>query len=187
LHQQRLRRGQALRPNRDSVLLVLDGVIALSAVHGDGAEVLLGLYGPGQVLVDHPSDHCDLAFIAQTEANVALEDWEEAVRSKEFADKLRRRLRMLEAWSAMQAHPYLEERILGILALLGEEFGRAHEDGTVIEVRLTHAQVAAAVGAARTSVTRAIGRLKRQGHISIHRGADGERFCVRTHLVGGHG
>ena len=183
----RLRRGEALRVSEGSVLHVLDGVLALSASHSDGAEALLGPFGAGHTMVDHPDDHCDLALVAQTKAEVAIEDWDMAVRRAEFPMELRRRVRLLEAWSAMQAHPHLEQRIIGILSLLAEDFGRPHAGDTLIDVRVTHAQIAAAVGAARTTVTRTLGRLRRQGVIDTHRDEEGERICLRAERATRHG
>ena len=52
------RTGERTLLDPESALEVLEGVVALTVIHEDGAEVLLGLYGPGQVLAGHPEDAC---------------------------------------------------------------------------------------------------------------------------------
>ena len=64
----------------------------------------------------------------------------------------------------MQAHPYLEQRILSLLA---EQFGVPDKEGVLIGVRLTHSQIAAAVGATRSTVTRLIGDQERKGQLRV--------------------
>ncbi len=53
-------RDALIRLERDAVLEVRAGVVALTIIHADGTEVLLGLHGPGQVLIGHPEDGCCL-------------------------------------------------------------------------------------------------------------------------------
>ena len=77
-------------------------------------------------------------------------------------------------------------RLLGVLALLAEQFGEACSEGTLIDVRITHAQLAAAIGATRATVTRLLGPLRRNGLVLTVQSAAGERFCL-PQWQGGHG
>lgn len=172
------RRGERLEPPENTVLEVTEGVIALNAVHHDGAAVLLGLFGPGQVLVDHPNDSCALELSAHTDVRVLLSAWPTLRDEQLLGERLRRRVRYSEAWGAMQAHPHLDERLLGILGLLAEQFGRIEEQGVVIDVRVTHTQLASAIGSARTSVTRLLQGLRRRGLIATMGEPGNERFCL---------
>ncbi len=79
-----------------------------------------------------------IQVVAHTPAVISVEDWEQAAARPDFPEKLRARLQRMEAWAAMQARPYLDQRILGILSLLAEQFGVPHPAGTRIELRLTH-------------------------------------------------
>ncbi len=155
--------GERILLDPDSVLEVLEGVVALAMIHEDGTEVLLGLYGPGQVLAGHPEDACGIQLSAQTGTAVRIQPWAEAARQPGFADRLRDRLRSMEAWAAMQARPQIEQRLLGILSLLAEQFGRPSSKGMAIEILVTQSQLASAVGATRTTVTRLLGGLRRRG------------------------
>lgn len=175
----RYRQGDLIPLPDDAVLEVQEGVIALTALHADGAEVLLGLFGPGQLLTGHPASGCAIELTAQTEVEVRVHAWSEAVRQPELAERLRRRLRQMEDWASMQARPNMEQRVLGILGLLAEQFGRPHPRGLLIDIRLTHSQIASAVGGTRATVTRLISQLRRRGVLTVVPGADGGRFCLR--------
>lgn len=178
--QRRYRSGERIEIDPESTLEVQEGVLALTVIHEDGAEVLLGLYGPGHVLAGHPEDGCCLQLYTHTDARVHVQPWAEAVRRPGFSERLRDRLRYMEAWAAMQARPQIEQRLMGILALLGEQFGRATPRGLLIEVRITHVQLASAVGATRATVTRRLGLLRRRGLLSSVASGNGERFCLRS-------
>lgn len=171
-------RGALITSERDAVVVVDDGVVALIATHHDGTEVLLGLFGQAQVIVSHPHDSCAIRLEAQTDTTVSLQSWSDATREVTFARRLREQLLFRESWAAMQARPYLEGRIVGILSLLAEQFGVPHPCGTLVDLRLTHAQLAAATGATRSTITRILGNLRLQGRLLTVGSGDGERFCL---------
>lgn len=170
----------------DTVVEVVSGVVALRAVHYDGAEVLLGLCGPGHTLLYHPADACNLQLASHTDARVRLKPWAEAAHEPNFAEQLRARLQQMEAWAAIQARPYLDQRVLGLLSLLAEQFGAPHPEGTLVNVRLTHAQLASAASATRTTITRTLGDLKTRGHLLTQGSGEAERFILRQRETGAH-
>ena len=170
----------------DYVLEVVQGVVASTVLHADGAEVLLGLYGPGQQIVGHPHDGCCLQLMAHTPAAVRVTPWQIARAQPETAERLRFHLAQMEAWAAMQARPHLDQRILGLLSLLAEQFGAPHPCGTLLTVRLTHAQLATAVGATRGTVTRTLSDLRTRGLLNQVDTPDGERLCLREPAAGQH-
>jgi CRP-like cAMP-binding protein len=179
-------RADPLILDHNAVVEVLSGIVALRAVHYDGAEVLLGLCGPGHTLVYHPADSCNLQLAAHTDARVRLWPWEQALREPNFAEQLRARLQQMEAWAAIQARPYLDQRVLGLLSLLAEQFGEPHPEGTLVNVRLTHAQLASAASATRTTITRTLGDLKTRGHLLTLGSGEAERFIIRQRETGAH-
>lgn len=176
--QHQIRRGAPIFLEANTVLTVHEGVLATMMVHSDGAQALLGLTGPGQILVAHPADECFIQVLAHTPAVVSVLTWEQAVAMPSFAEKLRARLQRMEAWAAMQARPYLGQRVLGVLSLLAEEFGAPHPQGTRLDLRLTHAQLAAAVGATRTTITRVLGELRAAGKLETDGCGRAERFIL---------
>ncbi len=176
--QRRYQRGDLILLEPEAVLDIQKGIIAQTMVHLDGSEVLLGLCGPNQLMVPHPADTCYIQLVAHTDAMVTIKSWSLAARDADFSDRLRFRLQQMEAWAAMQARPHLEQRVLGILSLLAEQFGVSTPQGQMIDVRITHVQLASAVGATRTTITRTLGELRRQGALSLIQTTDGERICL---------
>jgi hypothetical protein len=164
---------------QDAVLEVLDGVIAHTVIHADGAQVLLGLCRPGQVVVGHPEDSCCIQLLAHTRTTVIVRPWDDAMKQPAFPVQLCRRLRQMEAWASVQARPYLDQRLLGILLLLAGQFGHPHPQGSLIDIRITHAQLASAVGATRTTVTRLLGDFRRRGWLAVVDSEGNERLCLQ--------
>jgi CRP-like cAMP-binding protein len=173
------RAGERIPLDPESTLDVEEGVVGLTVLYGDGEEVLLGLYGPGSILPGHPDDACCLELYAHTAVRVDIRPWLESRCRLGFAEQMRARLWQMEAWAAMQARPQLEQRLLGLLTLLSEQFGRPTTQGTEVDLRITHAQLASAVGATRATVTRRLGAMRRQGLLSTIGSGPGERFRVR--------
>ena len=175
------RRGDRIALSEHHVLTVVSGVLALGVLHDDGTDVLLGLSGPGDLVVGHPEDRCCLQLTAHTDAAVEVLPWSEATRAADFAARIRTRLRGMEAWSAAQARPHLRHRLTGVLELLAEQFGVPHGKAVVIDVRLTHGQLASTVGATRATVTRLLAQLKRRHRVSAVRRGPDERLCLLAH------
>jgi CRP-like cAMP-binding protein len=176
--QQRYERGQVIIPEQYAVMEVIEGVIAVTVIHEDGAEVLLGLCGPGQTLVGHPEDSCSIRLRSHTATAVRVRSWDEAMQDIELPQQMRVRLQQMEAWAAMQARPHLDQRIMGLLSLLAEQFGRQQNKGMVIDVRITHQQLASAIGATRTTITRLLRDMKRAGQLTTIGSGNSERFCL---------
>jgi CRP-like cAMP-binding protein len=178
--ERRYERDDLIALERDAILEVREGIVAQTVIHADGSEVLLGLCGPGQLLIGHPDDSCCLQLLAHTDTSITIRSWSAAASQPHFAERLRARLRQMEAWSAMSARHYLDQRVIGILGLLGEQFGRPQDDGLLIDVRITHAQLATAVGATRTTVTRILSELRARHLLTTVGSGANERFCLRS-------
>lgn len=176
--QQRYQQGALIPLEADSVLTIMRGVVAHVMLRTDGSEALIGLSGPRQVILAHPEDDCALQLLAHTDVVATMQPWHDAVSTARFAEQLRTRIYLMEAWSAMQVRPHLEQRILGLLDLLAEQFGTPHDNGVLIDVRLTHAQLATAIGATRSTVTRLLGELRLRGAVVTIGKGERERFCL---------
>ncbi|MCE1253187.1 MAG: Crp/Fnr family transcriptional regulator [Anaerolineae bacterium] len=184
--QRRYQKGDVILLENDSVLEIQQGIVAQTMVYEDGSGVLLALCGPQQMIVPHPADTCYIQLVSHTDSVVIIRTWESLLRTPDFADKLRARLQQLEAWAAIQARPHLDQRVTGILSLLAEQFGVNTSQGRLVDVRITHIQLALAVGATRTTITRTLGDLRRQGVLSLVQTPDGERFCLSRWEHGDH-
>lgn len=181
---QRLRyqRGQTVRLPAHTLVTIEQGIIAQTLLGSDGSEVLLGLYGADMALTDHPDDKCGLLLVAHTDVVLTLSPWAQAP-APATLERLRARTLLMEAWAAAVARSSVEQQLLGILGVLAEQFGHATADGVCIDVRLTHAQLAAAIGATRPTVTRALGALRDRRAIWLIGPPVSERWCIGTALV----
>ena len=67
------------------------------------------------------------------------------------------------------------DRLISFLTLLIEEYGKPGEKGYYLPYILTHAQIGSAIGSTRVTVTRLMGKLRRQGLIFIQ---DDNLICM---------
>jgi hypothetical protein len=158
----RHRRGDLVVTAHGETVEVHDGIVSLRGLHPDGQEVLLGLFGPGHVLVPSAEAVCPRRILAHTDVTVRVRTWRELLGDPPALARVQDRARLLELWAAAQGRLGVEPRLLAVLRVLAEQFGVAREDGLVVDVRVTHADLAAAVGADRTTVTRAVTALTRR-------------------------
>ncbi len=184
--QQCYRQGALIPLETDHILTIIRGVVAHIMVRTDGSEALIGLSGPRQVILAHPDDDCALQFLAHTDVVATIQPWQDVVSNPRFTEQLRTRIHLMEAWSAIQARPHIDQRIIGLLSLLAEQFGTPHDNGVLINVRLTHAQLAAAIGATRSTVTRLLGELRRRSLLMTIGKGEHERFCLPYWRNGQH-
>lgn len=179
-------RGETIPLKPNAVLSVQEGIIEVNTVHTDGIRVILGLHGPGQMLVGHQNDRCLIQVTAHTDVTVLIQRWEEAARDADFQHHLKARIVQMEAWTAMRVRPHLEERLLGIFSLLCEQFGLPHNQGMLLDIRLTHEQLAGIIGCTRTSITRVLAVLRKRNVLSLIETEDGTRFCLHEWELGEH-
>ena len=70
---------------------------------------------------------------------------------------------------AVNTAPQVEQRLLYSLWSLADRWGRVTEQGTVLELQLTHQQLAELVAAQRPSVSAALSRLRQERRIGYDR------------------
>ncbi len=80
-----------------------------------------------------------------------------------FRDKQKRQL----IWLTTLGQSNTIDRLLGFLTLTIEECGIPSELGYCLPYNLTHAQISSAIGSTRVTVTRLMGKLRKQGAIVI--------------------
>jgi CRP-like cAMP-binding protein len=68
----------------------------------------------------------------------------------------------------------LRDRVEGALELLAHDFGAPHALGTLIDLHLTHHDVAELAVASRANVSRCLSAMRREGRIEV----DGRRFVL---------
>lgn len=158
----RLERGEHIILTENQVLEVKRGLLRCMTMREDGAEVLLGLLHAGDIMLGHDPDHCQVTTIAHIDTTVSVQRWEEAVTAADFHHKLLARICHLEHWAAILAKPRLEERLACLAELLATKCDCEPGQDPFSSLRLTHEQLANALGSARTSITRALAKQRRR-------------------------
>jgi len=83
-----------------------------------------------------------------------------------------------EQSAAIALEPRVERRLLLKLRQLAERWGRVTPEGVRLDLRVTHQELADMVGAARESITLALGGLRDQGEIDVQ-----HRTVVIRHMA----
>ena len=164
-------KGETIPLMSQSIWQICQGLVRLSTLYPVGEEGLLGWAGPSMCFgscfsylhtyrATALSDVCLMCYtMIEIEASPKL--------TQELLPQLGRRFRQTEALLAIAGQRRVEDRLHQLLLLLKQEFGQSVGDGTRLNIRLTHQDIAAAIGTTRVTVTRLLGKLKQQGWVSI--------------------
>jgi CRP-like cAMP-binding protein len=170
--------GQTIRMLPDEILVVCRGVVQIGTLYDSGDEALLGLACPSMpfglpvsyirpyqasAMTDVDLMHLSMAEVEQS-----------AVLAQSLFRQLTRRLQQTEAILAMVGYRRVEDRLRHLLLLLKEEIGLPVTSGTRLSIRLTHQQLANAIGTTRVTVTRLLSQLQEEGWLVV----DGTRHIV---------
>ncbi|MEM1288616.1 MAG: Crp/Fnr family transcriptional regulator [Pseudomonadota bacterium] len=162
----------------DAMFAVIEGSLKVAVVSSEGSEQLLAILGPGQVvgemaLLDGDSRSASVQaikkslvaridkrdFDAYADANPALYRHMLALISK--------RLRQANDVLAARSFLPLPGRVAVALLQLGETFGKDLPDGRLlVHYKVSQADLAAMVGAARENVSRILNTWKRDGLVT---------------------
>lgn len=159
--------GQTMPLRVNEVLIVCRGVVQLYTIQQDGSETLLGLAGPSMpiglplTIVDPywataltDVDVLPL-LIAEVESSPLL--------MAGICRHMMLRLQQSEAWLAIAGKRLVADRLRQLLLLIAQEFGQVETGGVRVPVRLTHHQLATAIGTTRVTVTRLLKDFKHEG------------------------
>jgi CRP-like cAMP-binding protein len=172
-----------LRSNE--LVIVQQGIVQLTTLHLSGDERLVGFAGPSMPLGLPLTALEAYQATALTKVEALRINIAEAQASPTIVSGLLQqvigRLRQAEAWLALASINPLSERLRQLLALVAHEIGQPAPDGMRIPVRLTHQQLASAIGASRVSTTRMVNQLREEGWLAI----DARRHYVVTAVAEG--
>jgi CRP-like cAMP-binding protein len=163
--------GRTLPLRRNEVLIVCRGVVQLYTIQQDGSETLLGLAGPS-VPIGLPLTVVDPYWAtALTDTDVLPLSMAEIETSPILMAGICRhlmlRLQQSEAWLAIAGKRLVADRLRQLLLLIAQDFGQVETCGVRIPVRLTHHQLATAIGTTRVTVTRLLKEFREEGWLQI--------------------
>jgi CRP-like cAMP-binding protein len=167
---------------RQNIWLVVRGMVRLGSLTLQGDELLLGLAGPNEPFGEPLSgveayeattlSACDLLCLTCREVG------EDPRLTVAMLQAVTLRHRQSQALLALMGLRRVEDRVRGFLELLATEYGQPCEHGLRLQPRLTHHEIATALGTTRVTVTRVIGALREEGWLRL----DQQRRLVVSHL-----
>ncbi|MGD1906533.1 MAG: Crp/Fnr family transcriptional regulator [Leptolyngbyaceae cyanobacterium] len=164
--------GQTISLQQGALLVVCRGIVQLSTIQPDGCETLLGLAGPSTPIGLPLTIINPYWATALTDVDVlplAMAEIEASpVLMAGLGHNLVGRLQQTEAWLAISGKRLVVDRLHHLLVLLAQELGQVEPSGVRIPVRLTHHQLATAIGTTRVTVTRLLKDFKTQGWLKTH-------------------
>lgn len=150
-------------PLRDSHLWQIEtGVVRTLTWLEDGSTIVLGLWGPGDIVGQAFStiDPLEVECITAVEATALRQDqWEQNT------DILVARTRQLEALTVIRSHKRTDAMLIKLLDWLARKFGQDVAAGRLIDFRLTHQDLAELLGTTRVTITRILSQFEQQGMI----------------------
>jgi CRP-like cAMP-binding protein len=128
----------------------------------DGTTVTLSLWGPGDLVstASFHSDPCQLECLTKVEATlVPWQGWQH------LTEMLMSQVQQTEELLLIRSHKRTDEMLIQLLTWLAKKFGRVVESGQLIDLRLTHQDIADLVGSTRVTITRTLIQFEEQGVI----------------------
>lgn len=183
--------GQTIELLPDDIWIVERGIVQLGILYDTGDESLLGLACASSLFGLPLTSMRPYQATALTHVDLIKVTLEEiqtsAVLAHSLFSHLSRRLAQAEAMAAMAGYRRVEDRLKHLLVLLGQEIGQVTETGIRLSVRLTHQQLANAIGTTRVTVTRLINLLRRDEWLTFdrHRHILLLQKCYASALTGG--
>lgn len=136
------------------------GVVRTLSWLEDGSTVTLSLCGAGDVVGKFlcTIDPYQIECLTDVEVTpLSLDEW--------YPDPafLLARVQQAEEFMLIRSHRRVEEMLLKLLSWLSKKFGREVQQGHLIELRLTHQDLAEMLGTTRVTITRVLKQFEQQG------------------------
>lgn len=171
-------KGENIPTMSQGIWQVCKGIVQLSTLYPNGDEGILGWVGSSMCF--GPWFTYLQTYQAKALSDVylmwfSLKDIDGSAHlSAQLLNQQNRRLRQMEALLSIAGLRRVEDRLYELLLLLKQELGQPVADGTRLNIRLTHQDIASAIGTSRVTVTRLLGQLKQQGIITL----DNKRYIT---------
>lgn len=139
------------------------GVVRTLTWNEEGTLIPLGFWGVGDV-VGQPLSRLNpfqIECLTSVEATALPSHlWHQAL------DTLLFQAQQTQEFLTIIRQERVQQRLQHFLTWLGHKFGRTVETGRLIDLPLTHREIAEAIGTSRVTVTRLLSQLEREGMIN---------------------
>ena len=148
----------------DAIWLIQTGVVRSVTWLENGVVVSSGIWGSGDIVglrlsVSNPYELECLTLVEATLLPVGQGQLD--------TNLLLAHIHRLEELVTIRSYRPVETMMVKFLGWLAKQFGEAVHEGQLIDLRLTHQDIAEILGTTRVTVTRVLGQLEQQG--IIHR------------------
>ena len=160
LRQFKTRSTLPLLPN--SLWKIETGVVKTLTWLEDGSTVILGLWGPGDVVGKALSqvEPYQIECLTAVEATILpVSEW------YPLTSVLLSHIQQAEELMVIRRYKKTDIMLVKLLTWLAKRFGREIEQGQLIDLRLTHQDIAEILGSTRVTITRTLSQLEQQGFI----------------------
>jgi CRP-like cAMP-binding protein len=164
---------RAVLPNKPGCLWKIEqGVVRTLSWLEDGTIVVLGVWGPGDLVGEMLTrvEPYQVECITKVKAVLLSGDsWEYSL---DTTASLLKHIKHAEEFLLIRSHRRIDAMLIRLLAWLGKKFGKEDEAGQLIDLRLTHQDIAEMLGTTRVTVTRMLNQLEQQGlirRLPLHR------------------
>ncbi|MEH2370879.1 PAS domain S-box protein [Nostoc sp.] len=171
-------KGETIPLNPLVIWYVFQGLVKLSTYCETGEEVLIGLATAGMVFgssltsldIYQATALADVELVSIYAAEVSASE----TLSHTLLPKIKQRLQQTESFLAIYGRRRVQDRLHHLLQLLKREVGETVPEGTRLNVRFTHEDIASACCTTRVTITRLMGKLQEEGIIS---------FDLKKHII----
>ncbi|AFY75588.1 MAG: Crp/Fnr family transcriptional regulator [Hydrococcus sp. C42_A2020_068] len=147
---------------RDVVWLLQQGAVKTLTWNEEGTLITLGYWGAGDVVGQPFSQIAPYQIQCLTRVKavcISLHQWNWS------SDAVRRYIQQTEELLYIIRSDRIPQRLFKILIWLAQKFGRKVQQGQLIELPLTHQELAEVAGTTRVTVTKLLNQFERKGTI----------------------
>ena len=146
----------------DYLWQIQTGVVRTTTSLDDGTTVVLGIWGAGG-FVGRPLTHAapyQIECVTQVEA-IALP----IAQVPDLSEILLSHIHQAERLTQIRSYRRIDLVLTKFLGWLAEQFGKEVAQGRLLDLRMTHFDLAEAIGTTRVTITRILNQLEQQGVI----------------------
>jgi CRP-like cAMP-binding protein len=161
-HQRQFVRRSSIPLKRDCLWQIESGVVRTMTCLEDGNVATLGLWGTGDVISANfiQGGNYQIECLSSVDAILyPLNDY------PQLNEALIKYIRQLQEYVNILHCRSLDVALLKLLAWLAKKFGRQVEQGQLINLRLTHQEIAEILGTTRVTITRLLNEFEQRGAI----------------------
>jgi CRP-like cAMP-binding protein len=155
---------RSLLPEQKNTLWRIErGFVRTYTYLEDGTTVALGLWGSGDVVGVSLSQMKPYRIECLTKVEATILSTDDY---PQLTETLLAHIYQAQELMVIRSHKKVETMLIKLLAWLSKKFGSEVNKGRLIDIRLTHEDLAQILGSTRVTVTRILGQFEQEGLIN---------------------